>query len=154
MLTAVTVEAATVELDDFDAVIKEVDEARARLERRQAEAEQASIDYAALQQRTEDEIARLIEVEERRQIDEAIERELQRQREERARQDAVAAQATANRQSAASAAATSSSSSSGSSGSSGDSSSSSGSSGGSTGVAARGEAPHRRRRRHRTLVAG
>ncbi|WP_394936737.1 peptidoglycan DD-metalloendopeptidase family protein [uncultured Ilumatobacter sp.] len=133
VLTAVTVEAATVELDDFDAVIKEVDEARARLERRQAEAEQASIDYAALQQRTEDEIARLIEVEERRQIDEAIERELQRQREERTRQDAVAAQATANRQSAASASAASSSSSSGSSGSSGDSSSSSGSSGGSTG---------------------
>lgn len=127
VLTAVTVETATVELDDFDAVIKEVDEARNRLERRQAEAEQASIDYAALQQRTEDEIARLIEVEERRQIDEAIERELQRQREERARQDA------ANRQSAASAAAASSSSSSGSSGSSGGSSSSSGSSGGSTG---------------------
>jgi len=133
VLTAVTVEAATVELDDFDAVIKEVDEARARLERRQAEAEQASIDYAALQQRTEDEIARLIEVEERRQIDEAIERELQRQREERARPDAVAAQAAANRQSAASAAAASSSSSSGSSGSSGGSSSSSGSSGDSTG---------------------
>lgn len=113
VLTAVTVETATVELDDFDAVIKEVDEARTRLERRQAEAEQASIDYAALQQRTEDEIERLIEVEEQRQIDEAIERELQRQREERARQDAVASQAAANRQSAASAAAPSSNSGSG-----------------------------------------
>ena len=93
VLAAVTVEAATVELDDFDAVIKEVDEARSRLERRQAEAEQAAANYAALKQRTEDEIAQLIEVEERRQIDEAIERELQRQRDQRARQNAVASQA-------------------------------------------------------------
>ena len=145
VLAAVTVETATVELDDFDAVISEVDAARTRLERGRADAEQASADYAALQQRTEDEIARLIEVEEQRQIDEAIERELQRQREERARQEQAAAeaQAAASRQASArttgaatnsnSAAATNSS---GSSTSSGSSSSSGGSGSGSSGSSA------------------
>ena len=138
VLAAVTVEAATVDLDDFDAVIVEVDEARRRLERGRAEAEQASIDYAALQQRTEEEIARLIEVEEQRQIDEAIERELQRQREERARQERAAAeaQAAADRQAAeraaTAAAAASSNSASSSTGSAGTSSGSGNSSTGSS----------------------
>ncbi len=134
VLAAVTVEAARIDLDDFDAVIVEVADARKRLEQRRAEAEQATIDYAALQQRTEDEIARLIEVEERRQIDEAIELELQRQREERARQEAAAAEAKAatDRQAAErAAAAASSSSNSGSSGSSGNSGSSGSSNSGS-----------------------
>ena len=102
VLAAVTQETANVELDDFDAVIVDVEAARANLEQRQRAAEAAQENFTELKRRAEEEIVRLGEIEEQRQIDEAIEHELQRQREERARREreAAAAQAAADRQAA------------------------------------------------------
>jgi murein DD-endopeptidase MepM/ murein hydrolase activator NlpD len=101
VLAAVTQETATVELDDFDEVIKEVDAARKNLKQRRTDADEAQANYTELQGVAEQEIVRLGEVEEQRQIDDAIEHELQRQREERARQAAAAAAAQAAEEQAA-----------------------------------------------------
>jgi murein DD-endopeptidase MepM/ murein hydrolase activator NlpD len=101
VLAAVTQDTATVELDDFDEVIKEVDAARKNLEQQRADADAAQKNYAELKRVAEQEIVRLGEVEEQRQIDDAIEHELQRQREERARQAAAAAAAQAAQDQAA-----------------------------------------------------
>jgi septal ring factor EnvC (AmiA/AmiB activator) len=102
VLAAVTLETANVELDDFDAVIVDVEDARANLERQRQEAEAAQENFTELKLRAEEEVVRLGEIEAARQIDEAIEHELQRQREERARQEreAAEAQAAADRQAA------------------------------------------------------
>ena len=101
VLAAVTQDTATVELDDFDEVIKEVDAARKNLERRRADQDAAQQNFTELQQEAENQIVRLGEIEEQRQIDDAIEHELQRQREERARQAAAAAAAQAAQDQAA-----------------------------------------------------
>jgi len=95
VLASVTQDTATVELDDFDEVIKQVDAAREDLEQRREEEQAAQERYTELQEVAEAEIVRLSEIEAQRQIDEEIEHELQAQREERARQAAAAAAAQA-----------------------------------------------------------
>ena len=101
VLASVTQDTASVELDDFDEVIKEVDATRKRLEQGRADQAAAQENYAELKRVAEEEIILLGKIEEQRQIDEAIEHELQRQREERARQAAAAAEAKAAQDTAA-----------------------------------------------------
>ncbi|MEL6891111.1 MAG: peptidoglycan DD-metalloendopeptidase family protein [Actinomycetota bacterium] len=105
VLAAVSTESANVDLDDLDALVTETDETRDQLEQQQARARAESENFAALEQAAEDEIVRLQEVEEQRQIDEAIEHELARQRRERAAQAAARAAAAAEEEARAAAAA-------------------------------------------------
>ena len=105
VLAAVTIETANVELDDFAAVIVDVDTARSKLEQQKAQQSAAQQNFAELEQQAEAQIVHLQEVESQRVIDDAIEHELQRQREERARQEAAAADKAATQQQAAAAAA-------------------------------------------------
>jgi murein DD-endopeptidase MepM/ murein hydrolase activator NlpD len=117
--------AASVELDDFDTVMKQVKSQRADLERQKEATANARTQFERLQKDAEAEVVKLAEVEKQRLADVAVQRELERQRKIRADQEAAAA--------AAAAAKTARTSSSGSSrsGSSGGSSTSSGTSGGS-----------------------
>ncbi len=121
--------AASVELDDFDTVMKQVKSQRADLERQKEATANARTQFERLQKDAEAEVVKLAEVEKQRLADVAVQRELERQRKIRADQEAAAAAAAT-----ASAARTSTSASNGSSrsGSSGGSSSSSSSSGGSS----------------------
>jgi murein DD-endopeptidase MepM/ murein hydrolase activator NlpD len=97
VLAAVTIETANVELDDFAAVIADVDATRSKLEQQKAQQSAAQQNFTQLEQQAEAQIVQLQEVESQRVIDDAIEHELQRQREERSRQDAAAAQAAADK---------------------------------------------------------
>jgi murein DD-endopeptidase MepM/ murein hydrolase activator NlpD len=110
VLAAVTIETANVELDDFAAVIVDVGATRSKLEQQKAQQSAAQQNFTRLEQQAEAQIVQLQEVESQRVIDDAIEHELQRQREERARQDAAAAKTAAADQQAAAASATVSSS--------------------------------------------
>ncbi len=110
VLAAVTIETANVELDDFAAVIVDVEVTRTKLERQKAQQTAAQQNFTELEEQAEAQIVQLQEVESQRVIDDAIEHELQRQRQERARQDAAAAKAAAADQRAAAASATVSSS--------------------------------------------
>jgi|TARA_R110002110_G_scaffold295969_2_gene510031 murein DD-endopeptidase MepM/ murein hydrolase activator NlpD len=105
VLAAVTIETANVELDDFAAVIVDVGATRTKLEQQRAQQSAAQQNFTRLEQQAEAQIVQLQEVESQRVIDDAIEHELQRQREERARQDAAAAKTAADRKRAAAAAA-------------------------------------------------
>ena len=118
--------AASVELDDFDTVMKQVKSQRADLERQKEATANARTQFERLQKDAEAEVVKLAEIEKQRLADVAVQRELERQRKIRADQEAAAA--------AAAAAKTARSASNGSSrsGSSGGSSSSSGTSGGSS----------------------
>ncbi len=87
-------ETANVDLDDFDAVMTEVDEQRDSLESQRDDAEEATRTYAALQETAESEVELLGEIEAQRLQDEAVQHELdeqQRQREERERLEREAA---------------------------------------------------------------
>ena len=95
VLAAVTIETANVELDDFAAVIVDVETTRSKLKQQKAQQYAAQQDFTELEQQAEAQIMQLQEVESQRVIDDAIEHELQRQREQRARRDASAAQAAA-----------------------------------------------------------
>ncbi|MEJ6722652.1 MAG: peptidoglycan DD-metalloendopeptidase family protein [Ilumatobacter sp.] len=95
VLAAVTIETANVELDDFAAVIVDIETTRSKLEQQKAQQYAAQQDFTELEQQAEAQIMQLQEVESQRVIDDAIEHELQRQREQRARRDASAAQAAA-----------------------------------------------------------
>jgi murein DD-endopeptidase MepM/ murein hydrolase activator NlpD len=97
VLAAVTIETANVELDDFDAVIVDVDATRAKLEQQKAQQTAAQQNFTQLEKQAKAQIVQLQEVESQRVIDDAIEHELQRQREERARQDAATAKAAADK---------------------------------------------------------
>lgn len=91
-------ETANVDLDDFDAVMTEVDELRDSLESQRDDAEQATRTYASLQETAEAEVELLGEIEEQRLQDEAVQHALdeqQRQREERERLEREAAAETA-----------------------------------------------------------
>lgn len=96
VLAAVTIETANVELDDFDAVIVDVDATRAKLEQQRARQSAAQENFTELEKQAEAQIVQLQEVESQRVIDDAIEHELQRQRDERSRQLAAAAKAAAD----------------------------------------------------------
>ncbi|MEP1122790.1 MAG: peptidoglycan DD-metalloendopeptidase family protein [Ilumatobacter sp.] len=85
---SVASETANVDLDDFDAVMTEVDEQRDSLASRRDDAEEATRTYAVLQETAEAEVELLGQIEARRLQDEAVQHELdeqQRQREERER---------------------------------------------------------------------
>ena len=104
LLSSVARGNAAVVLDDFDAVSDEVEAKRADLEARQGQADAAQERFAELKAAAEAEVVHLAEVEKQRLVDEAVQAELDRQRE--AREAAIAAQAAEDaRQAAAEAAA-------------------------------------------------
>ncbi len=96
--------AASVELDDFDAVMKDVRAQRAELERQQANTTQARAQFQDLKATAEAEIVKLAEIEEQRLDDVAVQRELERQRQAKLAQEAAAAQQLQASNAAASAA--------------------------------------------------
>lgn len=86
--------AASVELDDFDAVMKEVNAQRRDLEQQRDATAQARVQYEALQAAAEAEVVKLAEIEKQRLADVAVQRELERQRRIRQEQEAAAASAS------------------------------------------------------------
>ncbi|NNF65243.1 MAG: peptidoglycan DD-metalloendopeptidase family protein [Acidimicrobiia bacterium] len=98
VLSAVSRETASFDLDEYDALMDDVDEARTKLEADRTDAAQAKEDFAQLKATAEDEIETLAKIEAERLIDEDVEHELQQQREERAAEAAEqAAQEAAQR---------------------------------------------------------
>jgi murein DD-endopeptidase MepM/ murein hydrolase activator NlpD len=89
--------AASVELDDFDAVMKDVNAQRADLERQREATTQAREQFEDLKAAAESEVVKLAEIEQQRLADVAVQRELERQR-----QAELDRQAAADRQLAAS----------------------------------------------------
>jgi murein DD-endopeptidase MepM/ murein hydrolase activator NlpD len=97
--------AASVELDDFDAVMKDVKAQRADLERQREATTQAREQFEDLKAAAEAEVVKLAEIEKQRLADVAVQRELERQRQaELARQAAAARQLAASNAAAAAAA--------------------------------------------------
>lgn len=92
---------AAVDLDELGALMGEIADAQAELERRQDEAVKARANFEDLKSRAEAEMVRLAEVEQRRVIDAQVQHELDRQRAARE----AAERATAEREAAAAAAA-------------------------------------------------
>ena len=82
---------AAVELDDYDAVMDELETARADLEQQRTNAQAASERYAELKEKAEAEVVHLAEVEKDRVEDEAVQRELARQRAARIEAEQAAA---------------------------------------------------------------
>jgi murein DD-endopeptidase MepM/ murein hydrolase activator NlpD len=91
---------AAVDLDELDALMGEIADAQAELERRQDEAVKAKANFEDLKARAEAEMVRLAEVEQRRVIDAQVQHELDRQRAARE----AAERAAAEREAAAEAA--------------------------------------------------
>ena len=83
--------AASVELDDFDAVMKDVRAQRAELEAQQDATTQARAQFEDLKATAEAEVVKLAEVEKQRLADVAVQRELERQRQARLAQEAAVA---------------------------------------------------------------
>ena len=83
--------AASVELDDFDAVMKDVRAQRADLERQRETTTQARQQFEDLKAAAEAEVAKLAEIEQQRLADVAVQQELKRQREAKLAQEAAAA---------------------------------------------------------------
>jgi len=83
--------AASVELDDFDAVMKDVKAQRAALERQQEATTQARQQFEDLKAAAEAEVVKLAEIEKQRLADVAVQRELERQRQAELAQQAAAA---------------------------------------------------------------
>jgi murein DD-endopeptidase MepM/ murein hydrolase activator NlpD len=79
-----------VELDDFDAVMKEVRAQRAQLERQQEATTQARQQFEDFKAAAEAEVVKLAEIEQQRLADVAVQRELERQRQARLAQEAAA----------------------------------------------------------------
>lgn len=86
---------AAVELDDFDAVMKNVTEQRNDLERQQELTTAAREQFAQRQTDAEAEVEKLAEVEKQRLADVAVQRELERQRQARIEQERADAAAVA-----------------------------------------------------------
>ena len=83
--------AASVELDDFDAVMKDVRAKRAELERQQTATTQAREQFENLKAAAESEVVKLAEIEKQRLADVAVQRELERQRQAKIAQEAATA---------------------------------------------------------------
>ncbi|HEX4984172.1 MAG TPA: peptidoglycan DD-metalloendopeptidase family protein [Ilumatobacteraceae bacterium] len=83
VLRSVAGGSAAVELDEFEALMEQITDRRSDLEHRREEAASAQAEHAELQARAEAEVLQLKEVEEQRLHDEAVRRELARQRRER-----------------------------------------------------------------------
>ena len=92
--------AASVELDDFDAVMKEVRAQRSDLERQQETTAQARQQFEELQAAAEAEVVKLGEIERERLADVAVQQELERQRQAKLAQEAAAARQTQQSQQA------------------------------------------------------
>jgi len=104
VLASVAANTAVADLDEFDAVMSDVEETRDELATQQEEAQAAVESFAALQVAAEAEIVRLGEVEKQRLIDEAVQQELERQqrvRDEQERREREAAAAAAAAEAAA-----------------------------------------------------
>ena len=84
VMSAVTRETAHVDLDEYDALMDDVNDARDQLAEDRAEAEQARLDFADLKTAAETEIEALAAIEAERLVDEEVEHELERQREREA----------------------------------------------------------------------
>lgn len=95
--------AASVELDDFDAVMDEVDAKRADLERQQDATAAARERYEQLKQAAENEVVELTRIEEQRLQDEQVRIALERERQRRLEQERAAAASAAAASSAAAA---------------------------------------------------
>ena len=105
VLASVAANTVVADLDEFDAVMADVAETRDELATQQQEAETAVDTLAALQAAAEAEVVRLAEVEKQRLIDEAVQRELERQQrirdeQEHQEQEAAAAAAAADAETA------------------------------------------------------
>jgi peptidoglycan LD-endopeptidase LytH len=83
--------AASVELDDFDVVMKEVRAQRADLERQKDATAQARVQFESLKAAAEAEVVELAEIEKQRLADVAVQQELERQRQAKIAQEAAAA---------------------------------------------------------------
>ena len=83
--------AASVELDDFDAVMKDVRAQRSDLERQREATTQAREQFENLKATAEAEVVNLAEIEQQRLADVAVQRELERQRQAKLAQEAAAA---------------------------------------------------------------
>ena len=95
--------AASVELDDFDAVMKDVRAQRADLDRQREATTQAREQFENLQAAAEAEVVKLAEIEKQRLADVAVQRELERQRQAELAQQAAAARQLAASNTAAAA---------------------------------------------------
>lgn len=98
VLASVAANTVVADLDEFDAVMTDVEETREELTLRQDEAEAAVEAFAALQVAAEEEVVLLGEIEKQRLADEAVQQELERQqriRDERERREREAAAAAA-----------------------------------------------------------
>lgn len=86
---------ATVDLDELDALMTDITEARRDLDRREEQAARAREDYEDLKATAENEIVRLTEVERQRVIDAEVQHELDRQRAAREAAERAAAEEAA-----------------------------------------------------------
>ncbi len=87
VMSSIASETANVDLDDFDALMKEVEEQSESLESQRNDAQEATETYAALQADAEAEVVKLGEIEAQRLEDEAVQHELERQQRERAERE-------------------------------------------------------------------
>jgi hypothetical protein len=81
VMSAISREAALVDLDDYDALMDDVTDARAALDADREEAEQAALDLGDLKAAAEREIEALAQMEAERLVSEEVEHELERERE-------------------------------------------------------------------------
>lgn len=101
--SAVATENVYTDLDDYDALLLEVDETREDLEEQQADADAATLSFAALIEQAEAEVVLLGEIEEQRLEDEAVRKALEAQQRARAEQARQEQAAQAEREAAAAA---------------------------------------------------
>ncbi|MGB3733800.1 MAG: M23 family metallopeptidase [Ilumatobacter sp.] len=105
VFSSIATENVYTNLDDYDALIVEVDEVRGDLEQQQADADAATANFAVLIEQAEAEVILLGEIEEQRLEDEAVRKALEAQQRARAEQERKEQEAEAARQAAAAAAA-------------------------------------------------
>jgi murein DD-endopeptidase MepM/ murein hydrolase activator NlpD len=105
VLSAVTRETVNVDLDEYDELMNDVNDARDELALDREESEQAKLDFADLKTNAEAEIETLAEIETERLVSEEVEHELERQREAAAKAARVAQEAAQAAQQALDAAA-------------------------------------------------
>jgi murein DD-endopeptidase MepM/ murein hydrolase activator NlpD len=92
VMSAVSRETASFDLDEYDALIDDVAEARVELDRDRSDSEEAKRQFADLKQAATEEIEALAQIEAERLVDEEVEHELERQRrQEQQRREAEAA---------------------------------------------------------------
>ena len=101
--SAVATENVYTDLDDYDALLLEVDETREDLEEQQADADAAVLNFASLIEQAEAEVVLLGEIEAQRLEDEAVQRALEAQQRARAEQQRQEQAAQAERAAAAAA---------------------------------------------------